>query len=435
MSDTTGSSKHKEIPIGPRLKAVLKVAYKARRPVLLEGPTGIGKSEVLAEAAKELGIDFIVLDLSLLEPPDLVGLPVIEDGRTTYATPSILPRSGAGLLMLEELNRAERYIQQPALQLLTARTLHHYKLPEGWSTCAAINPEEGEYQVTPLDPAMRARFLHLTVRADREGWLEWARAKNIHPAVMQLATSHERMLEVVPPRSWTYVSDILHALSAEEIHDRLLLWDLLSGYLPPLWIDILLAQSSLLAPDDDIDVHGLLASFDKDKDMQATLKGWQREGKTDRLQQVGLRVKSVIEGPELGALYGQGLFSMDAFESFLAMLPGDTRETLQEAFGYNPLSSLCLSFDFEGFLRNHKSSSLQKKLQRWKGDPAAYRHRWLSCQTSLSQHLELLSNLSELRRKNTFKRSLGWVLGEIGEDAMPLAKTLKRLNIEPIAPR
>ena len=413
----------------------MKVAYKARRPVLLEGPTGIGKSEILAEVAEELGIDFVVLDLSLLEPPDLVGLPVIQDGRTSYATPSILPQSGSGLLMLEELNRAERYIQQPALQLLTARTLHQYCLPDGWSTCAAINPEEGDYQVTPLDPAMRARFLHLTVRADREGWLEWARNHDIHPAVMQLATSHERMLEAVPPRSWTYVSEILQVLSAEEIHDRLLLWDLLSGYLPPLWIEILLAQSSLLAPDDDIDVYNLLKAFHQDKALKSMVEGWREEGQTDRLQQVSLRVKSVVEGPELGALYGQGRFSLDAFEEFLGLLPGDTREPLQEAFGYNPLSSLCLSFEFDAFLRNHQNSAIQKQLKRWKGKPASYRHRWLSCQTALSQHLDQLTDVSELRRKNTFKRSLGWILSEIGEDAMPLAKTLRRLNIEPIAPR
>jgi hypothetical protein len=43
--------------------------------------------------------------------------------------------------MLEELNRAERYIQQPALQLLTARRLHEYTLPPGWVCFAAVNPE------------------------------------------------------------------------------------------------------------------------------------------------------------------------------------------------------------------------------------------------------------------------------------------------------
>jgi MoxR-like ATPase len=41
--------------------------------VLLEGPTGIGKSELVRQTADELGIGFAVLDLSLLEPPDLVG--------------------------------------------------------------------------------------------------------------------------------------------------------------------------------------------------------------------------------------------------------------------------------------------------------------------------------------------------------------------------
>src|SRR5690349_13158651 len=144
------SAPSEALPIGPRVEAVLEVAYRARRAVLLEGPTGIGKSELVAQVAKKLGIGCTVLDLSLLEPPDLVGLPVIEEGRTRYALPRFLPREGAGILMLEELNRAERYIQQPALQLLTARTLHEYTLPEGWACFAAINPESGEYQVTPL---------------------------------------------------------------------------------------------------------------------------------------------------------------------------------------------------------------------------------------------------------------------------------------------
>src|SRR4051794_20084719 len=134
------------VPLGPRVLDVLDLCYRARRPVLLEGPTGIGKSEIVRAAAERLGIGLAVLDLSLLEPPDLVGLPIIEHGRTRYAVPSILPQDGAGILLLEELNRAERYIQQPALQLLTARTLHEYRLPEGWVCFAAVNPQDGDYQ-------------------------------------------------------------------------------------------------------------------------------------------------------------------------------------------------------------------------------------------------------------------------------------------------
>ena len=76
--------------------------------MLLEGPTGVGKSEIVRHVAQALAIETIVLDLSLLEPPDLVGLPVVRDGRTEYALPHVLPKEGAGILLLEELNRAER---------------------------------------------------------------------------------------------------------------------------------------------------------------------------------------------------------------------------------------------------------------------------------------------------------------------------------------
>src|SRR5690606_38337971 len=148
-----------------------------------------------------------------------------------YALPRFLPQGGAGILMLEELNRAERYIQQPALQLLTARSLHEYVLPEGWTCFAAINPENGDYQVTPLDAALRARFLQLPVRADRAIWLAWASANGVHPAVIALARAHERIFESVPPRSFTHAAQVLSAMQPQELADAVLVRDVLAGYL------------------------------------------------------------------------------------------------------------------------------------------------------------------------------------------------------------
>src|SRR5690606_1025259 len=194
--------------------------------------TGIGKSELVRGVAGRLGVESVVLDLSLLEPPDLIGLPVVEAGVTRYATPRILPQGGAGILMLEELNRAERFIQQPALQLLSARSLHEYVLPEGWVVFAAVNPASGDYHVTPLDKALQARFLALQVRADRAEWLAWATARDLHPGVVALARQHERVFDDVPPRTWTYVAELLTSMRPAELADTTLLRDLLSGYLP-----------------------------------------------------------------------------------------------------------------------------------------------------------------------------------------------------------
>src|SRR6516165_2940992 len=155
-----------ELAAGRPVISLAKICYEANQPVLLEGRHGVGKSELLAQAAAELGVDFIVRDLSLMEPPDLIGLPR-RDGRVTrYSPPSFLPTAGAGLLAFEELNRCPPYMRAPALQLLTARTLNDYILPRGWLPVAAINPPEDGYEADDLDPALLSRFVRVPVRPD-----------------------------------------------------------------------------------------------------------------------------------------------------------------------------------------------------------------------------------------------------------------------------
>src|SRR5207249_5537844 len=94
------------IAAGMPLIELVALAYQANLPVLLHGRHGVGKSELLAQAAARLGIGLVVRDLSLMEPPDLVGMPKVgKDGKTHYAVPSFLPTAGRGLLVFEELNR------------------------------------------------------------------------------------------------------------------------------------------------------------------------------------------------------------------------------------------------------------------------------------------------------------------------------------------
>ena len=130
--DTPNGKPTQATPIGVRALQILEIAYRATQAVLMEGPTGIGKSELFRQLAKKLRISLVVIDLSLLEPPDLIGLPEKDQGRTVYAIPSILPLHGRGIILLEELNRAPLCVRQPALQLLTERKLHDYQVPDGY---------------------------------------------------------------------------------------------------------------------------------------------------------------------------------------------------------------------------------------------------------------------------------------------------------------
>jgi hypothetical protein len=414
---------------------VLDLAYRARRPVLLEGPTGIGKSEIVQQIATELGISHLVLDLSLLEPPDLVGLPINNEGRTIYAYPGFLPLDGAGILMLEELNRAERYIQQPALQLLTARRLHQYELPPRWSTCAAINPEREEYQVTPLDRALRARFLNLRVRAERTAWLDWARQNRIHPAVVDLAQNHDDIFDECPPRTWTYVSQALLAAKPEELEDQVFLRDLIGGYLPHAWIEVLLNALEQAPMDVGIDIHAALREYDRHSDMQEVMRSLCAEGRTDRLQVLGRRLLAVLQGPALSALIGRNAFRVEAFERLLADLPGDLAEQLQDAFGANPVTAAMLDVRPDDILKGYAGSIVQRRIAGWASDRAK-KHRVDSLVTALCNGLCRPRDLPRLRTDTGARIGLGLFLSQLEpRQAKPLVATLKRISLTAIPPK
>lgn len=419
------------VPVGPRLQAVLEIAYRARRPVLLEGPTGIGKSQVVQQVAERLGIRHEVLDLSLLEPSDLVGLPVIADDRTSYARPRFLPSDGAGILLLEELNRAERYVQQPALQLLSARRLHDYVLPDGWCVMAAVNPEDGEYQVTPLDAALRARFLNLAVRADRAEWLRWAEQNGVHPAVLKLARNHDQILADVPPRSWTYVSDLLRSLTVPEMWDDTLVRSVLGGYLPQAWVTLLLAEKASWADPDGLDAYRLVREYHEDPALQATLREWASNGRTDALTRAADRVFGLVAGPELGRLVASEQFSLKAFETLLTHLPGDHRERLQEAYGGNPLGIALIGLDLPRIL-DLDDSEAAKLIPRWAASPLL-RHRVRSAITAVSVHLDDGLRAAQVRRSMPARKTLGRLLRMVGPGLdRSLRDVLRRHDIQPM---
>ncbi|MBT9583676.1 AAA family ATPase [bacterium] len=356
------------VPIGPRLLEVLEVAYRAGRPVLLEGPTGIGKSQIAADLARRLGLDFLVLDLSLLEPPDLIGLPVIVEGRTHYASPAELPTSGRGILMLEELNRAEIPVMQPALQLLSARRLHSYQLPPGWTCIAAINPEEGDYQVNRLDPALRSRFLQITVCAEREVWLCWAARANLHPAILSVVGSHVDAFEAASPRSWTYASDMLHALFDSELRDAALVRRILRGYLPVAWtlvlVDALVNVPILPMPEVEVllSPQGEVALADLVGQLQASRRG-------DGVAMIAAKLRLMLASESLRERVEGGQVTLKDLERLVACLPGDLREQCLESAVLSSSATLLLAgtqVHPDQLVKDYANSTLRRQIGEWR---------------------------------------------------------------------
>lgn len=425
------SAKATGIPIGDRVAAVLALAYRARRAALLEGPTGIGKSELIRQVADSLGINCTILDLSLLEPPDLVGLPVIADGRTTYALPTVLPTGGEGILLLEELNRADRTVQQPALQLLTARKLHEYELPPGWVAFAAINPEDGEYQVTPLDPALRSRFLVLKVRAGVPEWRTWAANAGIHRVICQLAATHDDLFDTTPPRSWTYASDVLHALTPEDLSNATLIHDALGGYLPPVWVKRVqdeLDRDTRANDPIEAEVRLLLSRYHADPALQKKLRAKRDDGRTDYFHQLSKRLLDFVDGPELLRLIDTNAFSMDSLDALLADLPGDHRAAVQKAVIGQAAVAKFVPLKPEEIAHPHYiNSARMTTVAGWLGHPHT-KHRAMILANAVAAWLDRLSptDLSILKQKKAALDGLTVFAGQVGPTGHGLTAAMKR---------
>lgn len=153
--------------------------------------------------------------------------------RTVNAPPSWLPQPGtAGILFLDEANRAQKEVRQGSFQLVLDRVVGQIPLPSRWIIVSANNPPDtvGEgmgYRVSRTDDrAFLSRFCHLAVEPTSREWLAWARRAGVDPRVRAFlamnganylgSTRPIRMHAIDPsPRSWAMLSNLVSPVPAE----------------------------------------------------------------------------------------------------------------------------------------------------------------------------------------------------------------------------
>jgi hypothetical protein len=245
-----------------------------RKSVLIQGQHGIGKSQVVAQAAAEmsrrLGKPFGCIDIRLgqYEVGDLIGIPrprdtfdiesrvynngVLEKVSTTaknvtvHDLPLWFPRdeNSCGYMFFDELNRGSRDTQQWAFQVVLDYKANFNEVPIGWRVISACNDNQDVYNILNLDPALLDRFLVIDFRPTVPEWIEHARAIGVHDAVISYIkkiekdlyppTTMEPGVRYPSPRSWVSLSDVIKYMvdSGDDIlKDYDYLYLLSSGYL------------------------------------------------------------------------------------------------------------------------------------------------------------------------------------------------------------
>lgn len=199
-------------------------AASQHTPVMLWGPPGVGKSQIIAGIAKKHGVPLIDIRLSQMEPTDLRGIPFRKGENVEWSVPAMLPdavRHGErGILFLDEINAAPPTVSAAAYQLILDRRLGEYRIPDGWAIFAAGN-RQGDRGVTYAMPAPLAnRFTHFDVEANLDDWIGWALDNGIDERILGFLRFRPDLLfnydaahnpvAFPSPRSWEYAHRALN---------------------------------------------------------------------------------------------------------------------------------------------------------------------------------------------------------------------------------
>ena len=172
-----------------------------QRPILLMGPPGIGKTAIMEQVARRCGVGLVAYPITHHTRQSAIGLPHIEEKTyggqvmsvTEYTMSEIIAsvyetmeRTGCqeGILFLDEINCVSETLAPTMLQFLQNKTFGTHRVPEGWVIVVAGNPPEYNKSVREFDVVTLDRVRQINVEADLDIWLDYAREKQLHGAVI-----------------------------------------------------------------------------------------------------------------------------------------------------------------------------------------------------------------------------------------------------------
>ena len=172
-----------------------------QRPLLLIGPPGIGKTQIMEQIARECHVGLVAYTITHHTRQSAVGLPFIKEkefGGQTYSVTEYtmseiiaavyekIEQTGMkeGILFIDEINCVSETLAPTMLQFLQCKTFGNQKVPEGWIIVAAGNPPEYNKSVREFDVVTLDRIKRITVEADFSVWKEYAYEAGIHNAII-----------------------------------------------------------------------------------------------------------------------------------------------------------------------------------------------------------------------------------------------------------
>ena len=314
------------IKVAPHVTAV-------RKPVLIRGRHGVGKSEVVYQIAAAIKMPVVERRASQMTEGDLVGLPSTDGNTTSFNPPDWFKTAcdNPVVLFLDEVDRATIEVRQGIFELTDSRKLNGHVLHKDTLVFAAVNGGEhgDQYQVGEMDPAELDRWTVFDVEPTVEDWLIWAKDR-VSGVVWDFINQNHKHLEhsgdfepnkVYPSRrSWARLDECMQA--AEFLQDP-------QGSAGPMFFNL---ASGFVGFEGAVSLNDFAMNYST----QVTVKDILEDGKLDKVEDFSINDHcSLIEKMESEEVFKEAIpqEQMDNVAAYFVLLPSEAAMKLWTALG------------------------------------------------------------------------------------------------------
>ena len=207
------------------LSAMLLTCYEdealRRHSYMIFGPSGVGKSQVVAQVAAALNLPMVDIRLSQMDAVDGRGVPSVKNGFTVWNPVKFFPDSDTGILFFDEVTSAPPSVQTLAYQAMLDRKIGETEIPEGWMVLAAGNLQSDRGITHTLAAPLINRMFVTTVTPHLDDWRIHAAMNDVDSRVIAflglradllhkfLPTEYVSGKQFPTPRGWFRVSDVV----------------------------------------------------------------------------------------------------------------------------------------------------------------------------------------------------------------------------------
>jgi hypothetical protein len=182
------------------LSRFLSFAFSKREPVLIKGKPGIGKSDIVASAAKEAKAELIISHPVVSDPTDYKGMPFVDGTEAKFLPFNelnlLINASKPTVFFLDDLGQALPSVQAACMQLLLARRINEFKISDLVTFVAATNRREDKAGVTGILEPVKSRFSSIVeLNVNTDDWCDWAVANNMPHELVSFLRFRPDMLD------------------------------------------------------------------------------------------------------------------------------------------------------------------------------------------------------------------------------------------------